>query len=165
MRNGVSRLTGKVAVRTRLPRWRRSVDRARLWAYSLQTGNFTGKYCSFEACGDYTSAENPCAAATFGVFPKQINSENNSENRESSQRIRELMSALPHHLDDRLCFKQQTFVGAIGPALPLMADVESWQRECRSVTEAVDSPAARTETPPGKCRPFMRIRRHLNRCR
>ena len=138
--------------------WRRSTDRTRLQPNSLQTGNFTGKYCSFEACGDYTSAENPCAAATFGVFPKHINSENNSENRESSQRIRELMSALPRHLDDRLCFK-------IGPALPLIADVESWQRECRSETEAVDSPAARTETPPGKCRPFMRIRLPLNRCR
>jgi hypothetical protein len=40
---------GNVAVRTRLPRWRRSADRTFLRANSLQTGNLTGKLKVLEA--------------------------------------------------------------------------------------------------------------------
>jgi len=69
--------------------WRRSADRTRLHANSLLTGNFTG---NFSILGPETPISLRKAAALqrlLAQFPKQINRENLSKNREFSTDNRE----------------------------------------------------------------------------
>lgn len=87
--------------------WRRSTDRARLQMDSLQTGNFTGKFAVLgitEVLAPKTAVPQPLLES----FPRQINRENNSTNRDLPRRIREfrvgncgavLICACPSKLD------------------------------------------------------------------
>jgi hypothetical protein len=47
------------------PGWRRSADRACLYANSLLTGNFYREFCDFRAQRAHLLARNGCAAETF----------------------------------------------------------------------------------------------------
>jgi hypothetical protein len=66
----------------RPPGWRRSADRTRLQANSLLTGNFTGKFAISRVQETISEPETAVPQGLFKKFPRQINSENISENRE-----------------------------------------------------------------------------------
>ena len=69
--------------------WRRSTDRAGLQVDSLQTGNFTGKSSVFEVAETVSMPKTPVLQRLFEDFPRRINRENFSTNREPIRRIRE----------------------------------------------------------------------------
>jgi hypothetical protein len=62
--------------------WRRSADRTCLQANSLQTGNFTGKYAILRFLERFSQPESAALQGLFVKFPKQVNRENFSKNRE-----------------------------------------------------------------------------------
>jgi hypothetical protein len=77
---------GNVAVRTRLPRWRRSADRARLQGDSLLRGNLSGKYQIFGLWGRVSEQNTAVVRRLIDQFPMKFNKENISWIREMFDR-------------------------------------------------------------------------------
>jgi hypothetical protein len=82
---------GNMRVRTRLPPWRRSADRARLQANSLVSGNFTGNFAILGLRSTIEYQETAALQSLFEQFPTQIISENILKNSEFSNGIRDLL--------------------------------------------------------------------------
>jgi hypothetical protein len=75
-----------------MPGWRRSADRACLHVNSLLTGNFTGNFAILRLREPISWLETTALQGLIAQFPKQINRENFSKNREEISRIRQLFS-------------------------------------------------------------------------
>jgi hypothetical protein len=65
-----------------LPGWRRSADRTRLHANSLLTGYFTGNFAFFGPSEANSSQETAALQGFIMQFPKQVNREKITDNRE-----------------------------------------------------------------------------------
>jgi hypothetical protein len=73
-----------------MPGWRRSADRT-LHENSLLSGNLTGKFTFLAVPKAVLDQESAVLQRLFEKFPERINRENNSNNREISEDIRELL--------------------------------------------------------------------------
>ena len=62
-------------VRPRLPRWRRSADRASLRANSLLTGNFTGNFAILELREETSTSDRPVSQPLLSFFATQADRE------------------------------------------------------------------------------------------
>ncbi len=89
--------------------WRRSADRARLYAHSLLTGNFTGKSSLFEHQSRALILETAAAQRHSREFPTRINREDIFPNREKSGSNR--VSQTEGDLDQRSCFLSLVHTG------------------------------------------------------
>jgi hypothetical protein len=89
--NSVSR-RWDVAVRTRVPPWRRSAGRTCLPAKSLLTGNFTGKFAISQVQEAILEQESAVPQGLFEQFPTKINREKIWKIREFQTGIREFFS-------------------------------------------------------------------------
>jgi hypothetical protein len=65
-----------------MPGWRRSADRTRLWANSLLTGNFTGKFAISGLQDVVLMQEVAAPQLVLAQFTARINRENISKNRD-----------------------------------------------------------------------------------
>ena len=76
--------------------WRRSADRACLHAKSLLTGNFTGNFATSGLLQAVPEQETAVLQHILQQFPKQINRENFSRNREFIDRTGNFICNIQH---------------------------------------------------------------------
>ena len=105
---GFLQASGPFSLMVELVGWRRSTDRARLQMDTLQTGNFIGKFAVLGITEAILAPKTAVPQPLLESFPRQINRENNSTNRDLPRRIREfrvgncgavLICACPSKLD------------------------------------------------------------------
>jgi hypothetical protein len=89
-------VSGTITPSSGMPGWRRSTDRTRLHANSLLTGNFTENFAILRLPEPISWLETTALQRLLAQFPKQINRESFSRNREEISWIRELFSNIGH---------------------------------------------------------------------